>query len=204
MRLYHYPMSANARRVVMTAVHLQVVVELVEVDLAKGEQRAPAFLNMNPNGKVPVLEDDGFVLTESYAIMQYLADRTPGQTIYPLDIRARADVNRWLFWSAQHFTPAIGILNWENWVKSLVGAGPPAPAEVARGEELVRQCATLLDAHLVDRKWLAGQQLTLADLALAAPLMTIERAKLPVTQHAHLLGWFDRVQALDAWQRTAT
>ncbi len=112
MRLYHHPRSLNARRAVMTAIHLGSPVDLVFVDLQKMEQRQPQFLRMNPNHKVPVLEDEGFYLWESHAIMQYLADKTPVQTIYPTDLKARADVNRWLFWSAQHFTPAVAILNW--------------------------------------------------------------------------------------------
>ncbi|HEX3597173.1 MAG TPA: glutathione S-transferase N-terminal domain-containing protein [Polyangiaceae bacterium] len=66
MRLYHHPMSSNARRAVMTAVHLAAPIELLVVDLSQGEQRPPEFLKMNPNGRVPVLEDDGFVLTESW------------------------------------------------------------------------------------------------------------------------------------------
>src|SRR5690349_13067765 len=120
MRLYHHPMSTNARRAVMTAVHLGISIDLVVVDLGKGAQRAPEFLRLNPNGKVPVLDDDGFILTESHAIMQYLAEGTPGQTVYPADRRARADVNRWLFWSAHHFQPAVSIFNWENLVKGFL------------------------------------------------------------------------------------
>lgn len=93
---------------------------------------------MNPNGKVPVLDDEGFILWESHAIMQYLADRTPGQTIYPQEIHARAEVNRWLFWSAYHFAPAVGILNWENSVKRFVGGGIRSPRRL-RTERLLRR-----------------------------------------------------------------
>src|ERR1700748_1383248 len=106
MRLYQHPMSANARATVMTALQLNAPVELVHVALEKGEQSTPPFLKMNPNHRVPVLEDEGFYLWESRAIMQYLADLTPGQTLYPTALKARADVNRWLFWSGQHFAPA--------------------------------------------------------------------------------------------------
>src|SRR5262245_37217357 len=120
MRLYHHPMSSNARRARMTAIHLGTKLDLVVVDLGNGEQRRPDFLRLNPNGQVPVLDDDGFVLTESHAIMQYLADTTPGQTLYPEDVRARADVNRWLFWSAYHFQPAISVLGWERVVKPMI------------------------------------------------------------------------------------
>src|SRR5690349_7727593 len=128
MRLYHNPFSANARRAVMTALELGTKLELVTVDLAKGEQRKPEFLRMNPNGRVPVLDDDGFFLTESHAIMIHLAEKTPGQTVYPTELRARADVNRWLFWSAHHFMPAVSILNWERFVKGLLKLGEPDPA----------------------------------------------------------------------------
>jgi glutathione S-transferase len=186
----------------MTALHLDAKVELVAVDLSKGAQRRPEFLRLNPNGKVPVLDDDGFVLWESHAIMQYLADKTPGQTVYPLEARARADVNRWLFWSAHHFQPAASVLNWEHNVKAMIGLGAPDPAAVKRGEELIVPLAAVLDEHLVGRTWVAQDKVTLADLALATPLMTMDRAKLPVKDRPNLMRWFARVQELDAWKRT--
>jgi glutathione S-transferase len=202
MRLYHHPMSSNARRAVMTAIHLGTKLDLVVVDLAKGEQRAPDYLRKNPNGKVPVLEDDGLVLWESHAIMQYLADKTPGQTVYPAEIRARADVNRWLFWSAYHFTPSISILGWENFVKPMIGQGDPDRLLVQRGEALVTENARVLDAHLEGKKWIAQDRLTLADLAIATPLMVIAQAKLPVNGFANLMTWFRRIEGLEAWKKT--
>jgi glutathione S-transferase len=177
-------------------------VELVNVELGAGEQRNPDFLRRNPNGRVPVLEDDGFVLWESHAIMQYLAEGEPGQTLYPSERRARADVNRWLFWNANHFAPAVSVLNWERMVKRFVGAGEPDPVEVARGEKLVSQFAAVLDAHLVGKEWVAEGRLTLADLAISSQLMSTVPAKLPVTELPNLQAWFSRVRALDAWKRT--
>ncbi len=203
MRLYHHPFSPNARRVVMTALHLGLPIELVSVDLAKGEQRQPHFLAMNPSGKVPVLEDGGFHLSESHAIMQYLADKTPRQTLYPPDLRARAEVNQWMFWSAQHFQPATSILVWERVVKGLLGLGAPDPLEERRGEQLVAEFAEILDEHLSGGAWLCGSRLTLADLAVAAPLGYTEPARLPVTQLASLQAWLMRVQQLEAWKKTA-
>ena len=202
MRLYHHPMSSNARRAHMAAVELGVALDLELVDLAKGEHKKPSFLRLNPSGRVPVLDDDGFFLTESHAIMIYLADKTPGQTLYPTALRARADVNRWLFWSAQHFQPAVSVLNWEHVVKRFTGQGDPDPAAVQRGEALVTECARVLDAHLAGRTWISDQGLSLADLAVAAPLMSLAAAKLPVGGYASLLGWFERVQGLEAWRQT--
>lgn len=212
MRLHHHPASSNARRAVMAAHHLGLVrddekgtgprVELVHVDLAKGEQRTPAYLALNPNGRVPTLVDGTFVLTESHAIMQYLAELTPGQTVYPSETRARADVNRWLFWNAHHFAPAVAVLGFEYFVKRLRGLGDPDPKEVARGEGLVTQCATVLDAHLAGREWITQDRLTLADLALSTPLMMAAVAKLPLEPYANIRAWHARVQELSAWKKT--
>jgi glutathione S-transferase len=204
MRLYYHPMSANSRRAMMAAIHLGTKLELTIIDLGKGEQRNPAFLTINPNGRVPVLDDDGFLLTESHAIMQYLADLTPGQTVYPTELRARADVNRWLFWSANHFQPSISVLGWENVVKPMIGLGAADPKEVARGERMITQCADVLDAHLENKSWVAQDRLTLADFALAAALTPMLPAKLPIMGHVHLQAWFKRVQALDAWVQSGT
>lgn len=203
MRLYYHPLSSNSRRVTMTAAQLNLGLDLVVVDLASHQHRTPNYLRLNPNGKVPLLEDEGFVLWESHAIMQYLADKSPRQTIYPTDVRARADVNRWLFWSAYHFTPAVGIISRERVSKSMVGGGGAAdPAEVTRGEALLRVAARVLDAHLVGRQWVAQDTLTLADIALAAPLMHTEAAQLPLEDFAHLQGWFGRMRSLESWKTT--
>jgi glutathione S-transferase len=203
MRLYLHPLSSNSRRALMTALHLGIPLERTVVDLAKGEQKLPPHLARNPNGRVPVLDDDGFLLWESRAIMKYLAERTPGQTLYPSEPRARADVDRWLFWCAAHLSPALGVLTFENFVKRLAGRGEPDPVEVARGEALVAQFAPVLDAHLAGRTWVSGDHVTLADLSLAPPLALTHPAKLPVSSYPNLQAWFARVQTLDAWKQTA-
>lgn len=202
MRLYYHPISTCSRRVLMTAHSLGIRPDLVLVDLTSGQQHSAAFLKLNPNHRVPVLEHDGLVLWESYAIMQYLADVTPGQTMYPLDPRARADVNCWLFWCGQYFMPGVGILNWENSIKSMMDIGPADPAEVGRGERLFVEAAKLLDDHLADRTWMCDTGLSLADVALAAPLADRHSARLPMDDCPNLQRWLERVQSLDAWKRT--
>jgi glutathione S-transferase len=182
--------------------HLEIQAELVLVDLAKGEQKAPDYITRNPNGRVPTLEDDGFVITESHAIMQYLADKSPrGEAIYPKEMRARARVHQWQFWSAHHFQPAIGTLNFEHLIKGFRGLGDPDPKEVARGERLFHECAKVLDAHVTGEKWLAGSDVTLADIGVATTLLSIKTAKLPVTDYPNMLAWYERVAALPAWKK---
>jgi glutathione S-transferase len=201
MRLYHHPISSNARRVLLTVAHLGIELEEVRINLMSEEDRR-RLQEINPNSKIPVLEDDGLLLWESAAIMQYLVEKTGGDSLYPVELKARADVNRWMFWGCQHFSPAISVFCWENLWKKMVTGAEPDPAELARGAVELEQFATVLDNHLASRDWVSGHALTLADFALAAPLMYLEKGKLPLAQYAHIMAWFQRVQALPAWQQT--
>ncbi len=203
MRLYHNPLSSNARRVLLTASHLGIKLEDVLIDFGSESDRK-RLNEVNVCGKVPVLEDDGFLLWESCAIMQYLADKSGATDVYPAGLKQRADINRWMFFAAQHFAPAIGILTWEYLWKKLVTGLSPDPVEVKKGEELVHEHAAVLDQHLATRQWMSGDTLTLADFAVAAPLMYLGRAKIPVEQYTHLQAWFERIQQLPAWQQTET
>jgi glutathione S-transferase len=107
-----------------------------------------------------------------------------------------------LFWACQHFAPAVGIFTWENVWKKFVEGTDPDPAELARGSAELAQYAQVLDQHLAGREWLCGEGVTLADFAVAAPLMYIDRAGLPVVQYRNLMAWFGRVQQLPAWQHS--
>lgn len=202
MKLYFHPLSGNSRRVLLVATHLNVPLERIVVDLTQGEQRKAPHLERNPNGRVPVLDDDGFVLWESRAIMEYLAEKTPGQTLLPTDVRGRADVNRWLFWCTAHMSAANTILVVENFVKPRSG-GKPDPAEVARGEALFAQNAPVLETHLAGKTWVAQDRLTLADYSLASSFALAGPARLPIENYPNIRAWLGRVQELDAWKRTA-
>jgi glutathione S-transferase len=201
MRLYNNPLSSNARRVLLTAHVLGVPLELVQVNLKEDAERA-RLREVNPNGKLPVLEDGSYVLWESCAIMQYLADQKHDQELYPQDPRARADVNRWMFWTCQHFAPAVGVLTFENIWKGMRGLGEADPRELARGERDLLQFGAVLDAQLEGREWVTGKALSLADLTIAPSLMYIERGRLPLDRFANLMAWFERIKALEAWKKT--
>ena len=108
---------------------------------------------------MPVLDDDGFVLWESNAIMQYLASKMPAVGLWPSDPRRQADVSRWQCWELAHWDPACATLIFERFVKRLAGQGDPDPAQVARGEASFQEFATVLDGHLRRRDWLVDQSL---------------------------------------------
>jgi glutathione S-transferase len=201
MQLYYNHYSSNTRRVLLAADHLGIDFDLVQINLASQDDRR-RLGEVNLNAKLPVLIDGDFVLWESCAIMQYLADGTPGQTVWPQERRARADVSRWMFWACQHFAPAIGVLTWEHIWKKFVTGQDADPKEVARGEAELAEAARVLDKHLATRQWLVGDAVSLADYAVVAPLMYKEKAQLPLADYPHLLAWFERIRALPAWQRT--
>ena len=199
MKLYYSPFSPNARKVRIAAHLLGTPLELVNVDLGKAEQRQPPYLSKNAMGKVPLLEDGDLRLPESAAIMIYLAD---GTELYPADKRARAEINRWLFWAASHWGPAIAALNYENFLKKFFGGGEPDAAQVKRQEDFVRQFGRVLDEHLASREWVAGKKLTLADIAIAPSLAFTAIGKLPVLEFKNIQAWFGRMQAQEAWKAT--
>lgn len=201
MRLYHNPFSSCSRRVRLAAIHMGTPLELTEINLMSQEDRRRLLL-LNPNSKLPVLQDGDFTLWESCAIMTYLAERSAGQTLYPDDIRLRADIQRWMLWGVQHFAPPLGVIVYEHIWKGLIGQGGPDPAEIDRASRQVAQFAAVLEQHLAGRDWLAGEQLTLADLALAPALTYLPKAPLPVRQYPKLMEWLGRVSELDAWKQT--
>ncbi|HEY1735686.1 MAG TPA: glutathione S-transferase family protein [Methylovirgula sp.] len=202
MKIYGFPMSPRTFKVVVVANHLGLDYSFEMVDLIKGEQLQPKIVTLNPDHRVPILEDAGYVLWESNAILQYLAARKPETGLLPSrDIKAELDVLRWLYWDCAHWDVACSILIFENLVKSLVNRGDPDAAEVERGTKLFTRSAGVLDKVLAEQRFIAGERLTIADFALASPLLVAEPAHYPIDGYPALRRWYGELAALPAWQR---
>jgi glutathione S-transferase len=201
MKLYATPPSPRAFKVRAVLDHLGIDVELVPLDIAGGGTRTPEFAALNPNRRMPVLDDDGFVLWESNAIMQYLAAQRPESGLWPTEPRPQADVSRWQSWELAHWDPACGTLIYERFIKRLLAAGDPDPVQIARGEERFHECAAVLDGWLAGRDWLAGDCLTLADVSVGAWLTCSELGALPVSGYREIARWYRTLESLPAWQR---
>lgn len=108
MKLYIIRGAPNARKAEAVVHHLGIDLEFVELDILTGQHKKEPYLTINPNGLVPTLVEEDFVLWESHAIMIYLAERVGAESLYPNGLRKRADANRWLSWSQAQFGRAAG------------------------------------------------------------------------------------------------
>lgn len=203
MKLYAFPPSPNTWKVRAVAAHLGVPLELEYVDLFKGGSHTPEYLAINPTGRTPSLVDGDLKLWESAAIMQYVASQKPN-TLWPDNARARADIARWQSWTLAHWSKdGCEPLLFQRLVKQLLNMGPPDEAVVAKGLECFNKEATVLDAHLAKQSYLVGNDVTLADFSVAAPLFYADRCNMPLAPYPHLREWFGRVAALPCWGATA-
>lgn len=200
MKLYHFPISPNSRRVVAVLHHLGLDCELIPLDLLKGEHLKGNFLQLNPNHMIPTLVDGEFVLWESNAIMQYLCSKVPETSLWPADPAVRADISRWQFWQTAHFGRACGIFIFENILKKALNLGEPDADEITKGEDSFRRFADVLEAHLKGREWLVGDHVTLADLSVGSFLDLTEMARYPLASYQEIQRWYKNIQQLPAWQ----
>jgi glutathione S-transferase len=201
MRLYLFPPSSRALGVVALKNHLAIDCELRPVDLGRGDQRAPEYLALNPNRKVPTLEDDGFVLWEANAILFYLASKRPERALWPADVRGQADVLRWLAWESAHWdAESCGMVTFEKNSKVVLGLGAPDPAFIARGEENFARFAAVLDDRLTGKSWIIGERLTIADFSIGALVPTAVRVGLPLERFHEIGRWYESLSALPAWR----
>jgi glutathione S-transferase len=198
MKLY-YAKVLNPRKVCAAAKHLNSPVEYVYVDLAKGGTSAPDFLKVNPNGKVPVLTDGDLTLWEADAIICHLA-RKAGSKLWPADDALKIEILRWSSWNANHFTRATGALYFEYVVKPMFRIGEADPAKVNPAIEQFHKFGRVLDDHLNGRDYLVGDDLSVADFAVAVSLPYAEQMKLPLRDYPNIARWHDGLNALPAWR----
>jgi glutathione S-transferase len=201
MKLYGFPPSPNTWKVRAVAAQLGIPLELEFVDLTK--PRTADYLAINPTGRTPTLVDGDFTLSESNAIMQYLASRKPN-SLWPDDAHSRADITRWQSWQLAHWgAEACQPLTFQRLVKKILNLGPPDEAALAKGTETFHREARMLDAHLARQTYLVGNALTLADFSVAAAMAYAKEAEMPLAPYSHIQDWYARVSALPAWRDTA-
>ena len=197
MKLY-YDEILNPRKACAVARYLNSPVEFVRVRLGNFENRKPEFLAVNPNGKLPTLTDGDVKMWEASAVMAYMA-RAAKSDLWPND-ECQIEVLRWLSFDASHFGRHAGMLFFEYVVKRMFAIGSPNAAIVEESTSLFRKYAAVLDEHLQGRRYLLGDQLTIADFSMAATLPYAQEARIPFGEFSNVARWHDRLNELDAWR----
>jgi len=183
MKLYEFGPTRSIR-VRWTLQELGVDFEAITVNLIAGEHRRPDFLAINPAGKLPVLADGDFVLTESVAIVLYLAEKYTDQGLLPSDLRQRAEAYRWLLFAATELEQPLWRISRHT---SLYPQDKRLPAEVPLARQDFCDMASVLEKHLAGRSFVAGDRVSVADFVTA---YTLDWAG-----EAQLLGVFPELRA---------
>lgn len=198
MKLFHNPFSPNSKRLRAVSRELGLKVEEVLIDFTKGENRTPDYLAINPMGKVPAMRDGDFALWESPAVCIHLAQKSG--KLWPKDPIAQYEALRWMFWNASHLEDGCYRALGEKTLKPMRG-GTTDAARLQEYQAQANKYAAFLDKHLAKRTWICGEELTVADFAMAGTVEAgIAMGGLDFKECPALLAWLGRVQARDSWK----
>jgi glutathione S-transferase len=199
--LYDIKESPHGRKVRLLAAELGIPLHIVARDPRTGETRLPDFLAKNPNGRVPTLEEDGFALWESSAILKYLAAKRPESGLDGKDAKTKALVDQWLFWWVSGPEAAIDSLAWELIIKPMVLKQPGNDLGImAEAYARLNRFLPVLDRQLEGRDYVLGP-LTVIDFAMGP---RFDRApdllKFDITPYKNIGAWHARLGAKPYWQ----
>jgi glutathione S-transferase len=195
MKLYDSHQTPAGRVCHILAHELDLPLEVVYLDYTKNEQKQPAYLAVNPNGRVPSLVDGDLKLWETHAILTYMAQQRPEKGLVPQDARGRADMDRWLYWRSSHLHPAIMKVAYEVVVKPKYGLGEPVQAVVDQGWREIAEFAGILEGYLAKNEYLATGRVTVADIALAAGLFFRHAIKMDMAKYPNIDNWLQRMES---------
>jgi glutathione S-transferase len=201
MKLYCDPISTTTRPVVLFAMDHGLQLQLEHVDLMTQQQLEPAYLRVNPNGLVPyMIDDDGFELGESSAILKYLADKV-GSPAYPAELKARARVNAAMDWFATNLHKDFcGFVCYPQ-----LGVFPDMPpavvqAIIAHGEVNAPRWLTLLDEQMIgENDFVCGNEITLADYLGSAFVTLGELVAYDFSPNPNVRRWLAKMKAQPGW-----
>ncbi len=187
LQIYGSPLSSPTNKVRYVANYLGIPYDFHRLNVSAGEHRKPEFLRINPLAKVPAMDDAGFTLGESNAIIRYLADKQ-GSSLYPRQLQQRALVDQWLDEVAQHIAVAIGKIMYNTYFYKIKKVTPDERA-LQDGRQHLAQELVLIEQQLAQNQNIAGVEITLADIALLAALDASELVKLELSIYPYLNAW---------------
>jgi glutathione S-transferase len=204
MKLHYHPVSTTSRPIVLLVNEAQLPVDLQIVDLMTGEHLKTPFSQLNPNQLVPVLEDGDFRLTESSAILKYLAERFESP-LYPRDLKKRARVNEVMDWVNTQLNRelAYGLVYPQIFPHHKRPTDDVQTGTLGWSQERARNWLKILDQHiLADRPYVAGNELTIADFQTSGYVSLGETIRIDYSQFPGVSRWYDRMKQLKTWSKS--
>lgn len=204
MKIYGHPLSSCTRKALIVAAEKGAALELIPVDVLGGEHKQAAYLARHPYGVIPALDDDGFVLIESRAIIRYLDAVLPGASLTPADPRARARMDQWMSIDQSYIAPKVSTLVVQHIVRPHLGL-PAEPEVIATAQRELGQALAPIDRALADARFLAGAAFSLADVSLMPYLAGVHLvgAHGVLADLRHVQRWWAEVSARASWQRVS-
>lgn len=199
IRLYHSPLSPFCRKVRLVLGEKRIEVELVE---ERYWEKAVEFLRRNPAGKVPILRIDGRTLTESAAICEYLDEVYPDPKLMPDSVEGRYEVRRLVAWFDDKFHHEVTAnLVYERVNKKLTGQGYPDSARIKAGAKAIKYHLDYMGWLLDQRRWLAGDSMSLADFAAAAHLSSLDYiSDVDWNRSENVREWYAKIKSRPAFR----
>lgn len=189
--------SVNVKKALWAAEELGLEFQRIDAGMEHGVTKTPEYLKMNPNSLVPTIDDDGFVLWESHTIVRYLAAKHGAGTLWPTDLRARADAERWMDW-AFTFQSAMRAVFW-----GLIRTKPEERDHQAieEGRQRSAQLLAIPERTLSERPYLGGATLTMGDIPLGCEVQRWMRVPMERARFPNVQAWFDRLCARPAFRK---
>jgi glutathione S-transferase len=187
LTIYGSDLSAPAIKARLTASFLGLNYKWQPVNLREGEQKQEWFLKINPVGKVPAIDDDGFHLFESNAICKYLCDKH-NSTLYPKDAKKRATIEQWIDYACFHIGANFMPVVYNRLFAPLRGI-PVNEKAITDGEGFLKQYFPIVEKQLTAHKYIVSREISLADIILLALLEPAEKAKIDLSVYPKLNAW---------------
>jgi glutathione S-transferase len=202
MKLYYHPASTTSRMIMMFAAEEGIDLDYQVVDILTGEQHTPGYKALNPNCLVPFLDDDGFRLAESGAIIRYLAGKS-GSAAYPADLKERARVDEAMEWFYSNYYKDFGYgMVYPQLFPHHKRPGEEAHADTVEwGRQKSRHWLGILDQDMIgtDQKFLCGDQVTLADYVGAEMVTLGDLVQCQFSDYPNVCRWIGNMRALPNW-----
>jgi len=198
LRIWGRNNSVNVQKPLWCCEEMGVQYERVDAGGTFGVVNTPQYRNLNPNGLVPTIEDDGFVLWESNAIVRYLAAKHSAGKLWPGDLKVRAEADKWMDWQNTTFWPTFRPLFW-NLVRTPADQRDDKAIEDSRLK--TAEILEYLDAHLKNRAYVAGKALTMGDIPMGCAIQRWMTLPIDHPEMPNLERWYGALSARPAYKK---